>query len=162
MKKLFLSDGSFALVDDKDFKSLSKYSWHPTKNGYAIRNQVVGEYEDVRNRKKVLLHRHILSGVKFVDHINGDRRDCRRKNLRECTAGQNQWNSKTPKNNTSGYKGVSFRKDRNRFRAQISCNGKTYRLGSFLSAKKAAKAYDLAAKELHGKYARLNFGGRNF
>lgn len=70
---------------------------------------------------------------------------------------ENSRNSKRPITNTSGFKGVSWRKDRSRWYAHIKVNQKFISLGSFGTVEKAAKAYDNAAKKEFGKYARTNF-----
>ena len=95
--------------------------------------------------------------VQEGDHINGDTRDNRRKNLRAATYSQNNWNSKIPKTNTSGYKGVSWREGVNKYIARIGINNKTYHIGSFCDPIEAARAYDDAARILFGEYAALNF-----
>ena len=94
-----------------------------------------------------------------IDHINGIRDDNRWKNLREATGNQNQHNSKLRSDNTSGYKGVTWRKYRNKYRARIKFYGKNLLLGYFSSPEDAARAYDAKARELFGEFARLNFPG---
>lgn len=106
---------------------------------------------------RVLLHRFLLdapTGV-MVDHKNGNGLDCTRGNLRVANRNQKQHNS-GPRNGTSRFKGV-YRKTKNRWAAQIKAR-QTYRyLGLFATEEDAASAYDEAAKELHGEFARLNF-----
>ena len=92
------------------------------------------------------------SGV--VDHINMNKIDNRFDNLREASFAQNQHNRTEQSNNTSGYKGVSRFKNTGRWRADIMLNGKSHYLGSFDTAEDAAIAYDMAASELHGSFAR--------
>jgi hypothetical protein len=89
----------------------------------------------------------------YIDHINGDKSDNRLENLRVATPAQNQANSKTPRNNTSGYKGVSYIKSRGKFQATIAVNGKSINLGSFDCPKEAYKVYIVAAEELHKEYS---------
>jgi hypothetical protein len=92
-----------------------------------------------------------------VDHINGEGLDNRRENLRLATHAQNLKNLKVPKNSTTGFKGVSFRKDKRKYEAYIKYdNNPRKRLGYFKTAKEAAEAYNDAAAEFHGEYARLN------
>lgn len=102
------------------------------------------------------LHRVIL-GVRSrrvrVDHINRNKLDNRRANLRKATHAQNICNSRFRSNNTSGYRGVYFCKQTKRWRAQIRANGRTRQLGRFPTAEAAARAYDAAARKLHGKFA---------
>ena len=90
-----------------------------------------------------------------VDHINGDKLDNRKENLRVCTHRENGKNQKISINNTSGYKGV-FANHKN-WQAVIGVDGKPIYLGTYPSPEKAAEAYDVAAKKYHGDFANLNF-----
>ena len=90
----------------------------------------------------------------FIDHINGITDDDRFCNLRDATPTQNSINKKIPSTNTSGFKGVSFRKGAKKWTAQIRMNGKKKHLGYFDCPKKASKAYEDAAKEVFGEYRR--------
>tara|TARA_R110000824_G_scaffold396554_1_gene598108 strand:- start:1212 stop:1535 length:324 start_codon:yes stop_codon:yes gene_type:complete len=91
-----------------------------------------------------------------VDHINRNPLDNRKSNLRICTNAENSYNTGPQKNNTSGYKGVSWRKDAKKWTAYIGHAPKSH-LGYFDTPEEAAKARDAKAKELHGEYAHLNF-----
>lgn len=86
-----------------------------------------------------------------IDHINGMKHDNRAGNLRKVTRGQNQWNAKTRKDNTSGFKGVSETRS-GTFSANISINGKVKYLGSFPTALEASETYQKKALELRGEY----------
>lgn len=85
-----------------------------------------------------------------VDHANGDRDDNRWVNLREATWSENKWNSKTPRNNTTGVKGVSRLKGR--FRARVMVHGDYKFLGYFDTIEEAANARFAAAEEAHGEF----------
>lgn len=76
--------------------------------------------------------------TKMIDHINGNKIDNRIENLREVTGSQNQQNRENPKNNSSGYKGVS--KCGNKWRAQIQINGEKIHLGVFAIKEEAIVA----------------------
>ena len=91
-----------------------------------------------------------------IDHINGDPKDNRWINLRAATNTQNSRNSRKPKNNTSGYKGVSFISRLNKYRATIMVNRKHIYLGLFVDPKEAALAYNNAAIKYFGEFALLN------
>jgi len=91
-----------------------------------------------------------------VDHINHIKDDNRWCNLRECTHSQNLMNGKAYKNNTSGFKGVSWLKHAKKWQAQIMRNKKSTYLGVFKSKTEAAKIYNKAAKKYHGEFAHLN------
>lgn len=95
-----------------------------------------------------------------VDHINGNTHDNRWINLRVCTRKDNAKNRRRYKNNKSGYKGVhqAKYKDKIYHYARIQVDNRSIFLGSFPSAKEAAKAYDDAARKYHKEFSALNFG----
>ncbi len=111
--------------------------------------------------KLYLLHRlawfymHGVWPANDIDHINGDRHDNRIANLREATRAQNLLNKGKRANNTSGYKGVTWNKRRQKWVAQIARGGEHYGLGYFASAEEAYAAYVAAAARLHGEFARV-------
>lgn len=145
MKEIQLTQGMVAIVDDEDYEEFSKHKWCFSNVGYAQR------------RSGIYLHR-VIAGAKpgeFVDHINRDRLDNRRSNLRICTKQQNQHNQ-GPRKGTSKYKGVSLRKDTGKYTACIHHNYKKINLGSFLTEEEAAEAYNKAALMYHGEFAFSN------
>jgi hypothetical protein len=89
---------------------------------------------------------------KIVDHINGNTLDNRKINLRICTAGENNCNQRKRSDNTSGYRGVSYNKEKKRWVAYISKNGKRYSLGYFFDIEKAHVAYCIASEKYHGEF----------
>jgi hypothetical protein len=98
----------------------------------------------------------LITGYAETDHKSSDGLDNRRCSLREATHQQNSANSKH-RLGASGYRGVSWHRLTNKWQAQISNSlGKKY-LGTFLDKEEAARAYDTAAKERYGEFARLNF-----
>lgn len=95
--------------------------------------------------------------TEVVDHIDGDPRNNRRNNLRIVTATENAANTTKRKNNTSGYKGVSYVKARNCWKAVIGVNRKKIHFGSnFKTKEDAARAYKKGVIDLFGKYARYD------
>ncbi len=108
----------------------------------------------------VYLHRLLLKPPDgyFVDHINMDRLDNRRCNLRVATKAQNSYNRPARTDNTSGYKGVWLRCDAKTkaWIAEIRVNGKKVHIGTYSTKEAAALAYNDAAKKYHGVFARLN------
>jgi hypothetical protein len=146
-----LTQGKVALVDDNDYKWLNQWKWYM----YAIR----GLFYARRGNGGSLMHRLILGappGVQ-VDHRNGDGLDNRRGNLRLASHAENQHNQKLSRiNNTSGYKGVTWSKERRKWRAQIGVDGKTHYLGYYNNKLDAARTYNAAAEKLFGPFARLN------
>lgn len=158
MKKIPLTQGKFALVDDSDYENLVKFDWQAIKSGYcyyAVRNgaRIKGKRTPVR------MHMVIMETPKGMetDHIDGDGLNNQRKNLRVCTRSENQHNRTKYKNNTSGFKGVVLTKYKNSiyFRAQIVVDGKKVYLGSFSSDVDAYKAYCDACIRYHGEFSNL-------
>jgi hypothetical protein len=148
MKEITLTQGKVALVSDKDYRRLSQWKW------YAYRTTGGLWYARRGKRPQVHMHTEILGGP--TDHSNGDGLDNRRSNLRRATKAQNGRNRKLNSNSTSGYKGVSWNKGRQRWSAQIRVDGKQIYLGLFTDPAEAASVYDEAAVRYHGEYARTN------
>lgn len=150
-----LTQDQLAIVDYSDYEHLSEFDWR------ALWNEHTNSFYAVRSigRQAIYMHRQILGcGPKEQgDHENHDTLDNRRKNLRIATHNQNEWNKGLRKNNSSGYKGVSWSKHKRKWEAQIWFNGKGIYLGRFPTAEQAARAYDEAANKLHVEFAVLNF-----
>ena len=148
--KILLSQNKHAQIDPQDWPLVSKYKWHYA-TGYARRHNGY-------KKTPVPLHRELLRAKKgeIIDHINGDKLDNRRSNLRICTISENAQNSRLPINNLSGYKGVTWHKVKMKWLAQIMKDGKQHFLGYFLNAEDGARAYNEAAMRLHGEFASIN------
>ena len=145
-----------ALVDDEDYQHLSQYTWRWIGAGYVARQ--TKWKEDGRYRfGSIYMHREILSAPKglVVDHRNGNTLDNQRSNLRLCSQSENVAAGRTRA--TSRFRGVS-RADsqRNPWSARIGHDGRMKYLGSFATEEEAALAYNRAALELYGEFARLN------
>lgn len=155
MKTISLTRGKVALVDDDVYEWASKFKWLALKTGrrwYAIRSE---------RKLTLLLHREILESPKgvYTDHINGDGLDNRRENLRICTRQQNaQGFQRKQVGTTSKFRGVSRCRGQ-KWQSHIKANGHKHYLGQFKSEEDAARAYDVAAKELFGEFASPNFIG---
>ena len=102
----------------------------------------------------IMLFGYIPEGF-FIDHVNGNKIDNRLQNLRLATNSQNQQNRPAPKNNSSGYRGVTWHKQMNKWMARISYKGKRKLIGFFDSAEDAYKAYKKEAKEIFTHTDRL-------
>jgi hypothetical protein len=155
MKKIYLKNsGKFAIVDDSDYAYLSQFIWREHGTGYAVRTIY-------RNGKCTIsrMHREIIDAIKGreTDHINGNRLDNRKKNLRECTTSQNQANRGAQRNNTSGYKGVRKSTLGKKYEARIQVNRKLLYIGCFETPEIAAMAYDEAARKYFGDFAKTNY-----
>jgi hypothetical protein len=153
MKEIPLTKGKSAIVDDCDFEYYSKFNYYINSEGYAIR-----EVWNGGNKIRLRMHREITNAPEGmdVDHINGDRVDNRRENLRLCTRSENLMNSRKRDNKSSKYKGVSFFKPVKMWRAYYQLNGRQKTIGYFRDEICAALAYNEAAIATYGEFARLN------
>jgi len=157
MKKIKLTRGKFAIVDDEEYEWLNKYKWYCDYKGYANRAEKRSE-TGRQKRKSLAMSRDIMKppdGL-LVDHINHNPLDNRKINLRICTISENMRNRKMAKNCKSGYKVVCFRKDRNSWIAYIKHSGRSWVLKHCKTKEDAALVYNEKAKELFGEFAYLN------
>jgi hypothetical protein len=143
-------EGKYAIVSAEDYTELNNYIWYVNGCGYAIRNIV----KDGKP-KGILMHRQIMNTPddKVTDHINGDRLDNRRSNLRIATRAENNRNTPGTKGSTSDFKGVGWDERQGKWGVRI----KNKHLGYFESEIEAAKVYDYFALKQYGDFAFLNF-----
>ena len=137
------------LIDASDVERLSHYQWSVGTHGYATHGS---------GNKQVLMHRLLAAAEtsEFVDHINQNKLDNRKANLRICSQQQNAMNRSKEKTGSNPYKGLCLTPD-GKWQAQIAFNKKSIYLGRFNNPETAAKAYDTAARKLFGEYGSLNF-----
>jgi hypothetical protein len=140
---------AYALVSPEDAWVLD-LSWTLHKAGYAMCCS--------SGPKDVLMHRAVAkpSSSAVVDHINGNRLDNRRENLRNCTQAENARNTRRIVNK-SGARGVVFDMRDQKWAAAIGFQGRRIHLGRYDSPEEAGQAYDSAARQLHGEFAVLNY-----
>jgi hypothetical protein len=145
---------AYALIDRDDAALVLPYRWRCAPN-----NGIPYVKARTRDGRTLYLHRLILQvddPLLTVDHVSTNALDNRRCNLRLATRGQQQRNQRAIQA-SSAYKGVSWDARCKRWCAQIRADGRATWLGRFCSEKDAARAYDAAARDLHGEFARLNF-----
>ncbi len=144
------SDKTF-LVDDEDFEKFSQFEWKLASSGYPY--------------IMMTAHKFLLGNQekgKVIDHLNRDKLDNRKENLRICTQLENVQNRSKKTGCTSKYRGVSWDKKKNKWALQAFYNGKMLYYGYFDSEEEAAKAYDMAIFATVDGHCYLNFPENNY
>ena len=186
MKKLIIESKVHGtreiLLDESDYEFVTNvpWSWYIRRYKYKDKEKWYGEAKLTKSQAlkykelfpdryitpsgALMMHQFIMNSPKgmHIDHINHDGLDNRRENIRICTPSENAQNRRLRVDSRSGYKGVYQMPEKyklnKRFQAHIQPKGqKRLRLGYYLTAEEAAKAYDKKAKELFGEFAELNF-----
>lgn len=140
--KIQLSKGQFTIIDNEDFDWLNQWKWHLSAKGYAVRKP---------GKSAIFMHRLINktpSGFQ-TDHINRNKLDNRKTNLRTVTNQQNHFNMPLQKSNKTGNAGVCWDKQRKKWLAQIMFNNKSFHLGRFTNIKEAILARKKAERIYH-------------
>ena len=146
MKRIKLTQNKFALVDDEDYEMVSGFKWH-YDNGYAKHHHYIKTVKGRPITKKVFIHSLIMNTPKGMDtdHIDGNRLDNRRNNLRICTRRENGQNRKEHrKGKLLGVNTVKRKSLNNSYtyhHAGIQINGRRVHLGTFATPELAHRAY---------------------
>ncbi len=144
-----LGDGFYAYVDAANYEWLSRYTWH-LNNGYASRREKGG---------RIYMHSEIMKPPKgkVVDHIDGNKANDCRVNLRQCDQAENLLNRRKRHGARSRYLGVIYSEEHHKWCARCRFQGRNYNLGYFDDEVEAARASDYAAVMHFGEFARVNF-----
>ncbi len=145
-----LNDGKIAIIDEADYELVRQYKWH-CYDRYVICSP------HGKERTTISMHRLIMKPPAgfVVDHINQNKLDNRRSNLRICTQSQNKANCFKSANNKSGIKGVSWNKSTRKWQTSIRNNRKHIFIGQFKDIHEASQAYAKKAREIFGEFACL-------
>lgn len=157
-----LNKGMYTIIDESDYEDVSQWTWTAwwnshTRSYYAVRDTSLRD-----GGKHIYMHRYILrlteKDVTEADHIYPPATlDNRRKNLRFANSSQQSCNTCLRTDNTSGFKGVSYQKKGNKWKAQINIKGKVTCLGLCDTAERAYfDLYVPAALKYYGEFARLS------
>lgn len=151
-----LTRGHVAIIDASDAPLVYGKNWRALvvkDTVYACRS-VPGE----KHQRVILMHRIIMNDPDgmVVDHKDGNGLNNTRINLRPATHSQNLQNQRLSRQNTSGFKGVYFDRQRNKWRSDIYLDKKRHRLGRFKTPEEAHAAYCQASEKLHGEFGRTS------
>jgi hypothetical protein len=158
VRQVPLTQGEVALVDDDDYPLAAPYKWHRATHGYAARWEP-DAVEGWSRKRQVDMHHHIMGtipGQVIWDHVNGNKADSRRCNLRRVTYSQNMINRRRC-GRTSRYRGVDWCSRLGKWRARIRTDRRLVHLGYLDSEVDAARLYDEGAILYHREFARVNF-----
>lgn len=141
-----------AIVSAKDYKKVNGWRWSKCSQGYVVRYHKRPDGKET----KIRLHHIVLppTGDKIIDHINRNKLDNRRENLRLATYSQNGMNRGVNVNSSTGFKGAI--KESGKYVSKITVDGRSIYIGTFNTPEDAAKAYNVMAEVHFGEYAHLN------
>jgi len=138
-----------SLIDLEDVDKAKEHHWRKSIDGYVTTDIISN------GKKSVMFLQNLVMPQeegKYVDHIFHKTLDNRKSQLRLCTWSENNCNKDKQSNNTSGHKGITYAKDRNRWVAQIGKDNKHYHIGSYKTLEEALEAYKVAAAKYHGEF----------
>jgi hypothetical protein len=149
-----LTKGYEAIIDAKFADIIGAYNWHARVTPWGV---YPCRHSRTTAAKETRIHDEIMGRYygKEVDHKNCNPLDNRTENLRLATKSENQSNKRMPKNNKSGFKGVSYDKENKKWQSHICSNGKRKNLGRYSTKEEAYNAYCAAALIFHGDFSRL-------
>lgn len=142
----YCKDGTSFYFDKEDYELIKDYCWCDNGKGYLVAG-------GIGNGKKLVLMHQLVTGKKYQDHKNANKRDNRKENLRDATHSQNNMNRGVQSNNTSGITGVRWDKRQQKWTAKIKINRMVISLGSYLSKEDAIKARKEAEEKYFGEFA---------
>ena len=155
MKTINTSNGYTFSVDEQDFENVSKWKWIVIKKHnvfYVVRNVYIGGGRSNKKYKRLYLHRFLFGNDcdgKIVDHLDGNGLNNSRSNLRIVSHQQNLRNREGCQSNSkSGYRGVYWHKQREKWAASIRHNGKNISLGLYKNIYDAVNARNKKQNEL--------------
>jgi hypothetical protein len=150
-----LTQGFESVIDSSDIHLIEGFNWYAMRQKqtvYAFRNEIIdGKASLVSIHRTIAGHPHGMQ----VDHRDGNGLNNRKSNLRIATHQQNNLNRRFSEKNSSGLKGVSWCKERNKWLSQIQIAGKSFNLGRFDTKEDAYNAYCAYSKKLHGEFGRV-------
>ena len=138
MKLIKLTQGKVAIVDDEDYEWLNQWKWYCNAQGYAVREQSVG-----KNKSKMIRMHRLINKTQEgydTDHIDRNRLNNKRNNLRTVNHKENMFNLSMAKNNMSGHRGVNWHKESKKWRAYLQINHKQIYLGIYNTINEAILA----------------------
>lgn len=135
------------IIDTEDLEKIKIYNWNYNNTYYVIAT---------KRKTYIAIHRLIMDFPKEIDHINGNKFDNRKCNLRIVTRQQNIFNSIKRKNNRSGFKGISFDKESGKYKVVITISGKRHDFGRYKTPEEAGEVYKKASLKLHKEYSVFN------
>lgn len=145
-------------IDDEDAEKVLKHNWSLKRSSRPGRSDYFSAWMSVQKNKKrtwTSLHKFLMPNVVEIDHIDGNPLNNKKNNLRACLHCENTRNAQRRCDNKTGFKGVTLREN-GTFRAKIRVAGKLKNIGHYATAVAAALAYNEAAREHFGEFARLN------
>ena len=162
MKKIPLTRGLFATVDDDDYDALMKQKWRAVASNhtfYALGSTSRKDSPEYRQHA-LFMHRVVNKTPEgfYTDHINGDGLDNRKCNLRTCSPQENNRNRRAKKGSKSKFKGIVWRPKIKRWEAKAVIDKKYYYLGSFVNEIDAANAYNEFVRNNFGEFCYKNKG----